>query len=122
MNKQEQIEEMQVDLLLCLVFSKNGGVKCGDTAEALYDAGYRKLPEDSIVLSREESQALKKQIEYWEYEAKVARKYIAEVRKETAEKILDEVKDMFLNTSYNIDWIFNKLEELAKQFGVEIKE
>ena len=42
MNEQKQIEELEVDLLLYVVFSKNGGVKCGDTAKALYNAGYRK--------------------------------------------------------------------------------
>lgn len=44
-DREKQIEEMQVDLLKCLAFSENGGVKCGDTAKNLYNAGYRKQSE-----------------------------------------------------------------------------
>lgn len=37
----EQID-LQVDLLLGIVYSQEGGVKCGDTAKNLYDKGWRK--------------------------------------------------------------------------------
>ena len=49
-------------------------------------------------------------------------KRVAQSNKEMAKKILNEVKDMFINTNYNIDWIVNKLEEIANREGVEIKE
>ena len=62
MNKQEQIEEMEVDLLLYLAFSKNGGVKCGDTAEALYNAGYRVVPDGAVILTPEERDEEMKEI------------------------------------------------------------
>lgn len=45
MSKQTQIEEMQADLMLAIVWSDGGGVKCGDTAKNLYDADYRKRRE-----------------------------------------------------------------------------
>ena len=33
--REMQIERMQEDLLNCLVFSRNGGVKCRETAEEI---------------------------------------------------------------------------------------
>lgn len=54
MNKLQQIEEFQNDIIDNLF---NGGTY--GLAEALYNAGYRKLPEDSVVLSREEYEKLK---------------------------------------------------------------
>lgn len=40
--REMQIERMQEDLLNCLVFSRNGGVKCRETAENLSIMGYCK--------------------------------------------------------------------------------
>lgn len=95
-----------------------------------------KLPEDSVVLTREEYSdylILQKNHEFIREKAKELQadnerlyKNIGKFKeltvKETAEKILKEVKDLFINTNYNIDWIFNKLEEIANREGVEIKE
>lgn len=55
MNKEQQIVEFQNDILDNLF---NGSTY--KLAEALYNAGYRKLPEDSVVLSREEHEILVK--------------------------------------------------------------
>jgi hypothetical protein len=55
MNKEQQIEEFQNDIIDNLF---NGGTY--KLAEALYNAGYRKLSEDSVVLSREEHEILVK--------------------------------------------------------------
>lgn len=55
MNKEQQIEEFQNDIIDNLF---NGGTY--KLAEALYNAGYRKLPEDSVVLLREEHEILVK--------------------------------------------------------------
>ena len=40
--REMQVERMQEDLLNCLVFSRNGGVKCRETAENLSLMGYCK--------------------------------------------------------------------------------
>lgn len=55
---------------------------------------------------------LKRELQYLEEQT---RKYAS---KETAERIINEIKDMFINTNYNIDWIVNKLEEIANREGV----
>lgn len=91
-------------------------------AEAIYNAGYRKLPKDSVVLSKEEYERLKRvenekdrlyeikldlenqliEKGWTEYEG--ADEIEKRVSKETAKKII----------------IFLK-EYIAKQFGIEIK-
>lgn len=126
MNKQQQIEEMA--RAMCEPFDRamvgQPCTKCRTydrncytihQAEALYNAGYRKIPEDSVVISIEEYEKLKYT---WITDSDAYKKGC----KETAEKILNEVKDMFINTNYNIDWIVNKLKEIATREGVEIKE
>ena len=67
-------------------FSKN-------FAEALYNAGYRKIPENAVVLTKEEREEFNelyrsalKRAEKWE---KLCGIKIKETRKETAEKIAD---------------------------------
>lgn len=42
-------------------------------------------------------------------------------KQETAREILKAIKFMFVNTNYNIDWIVNKLEKLAKEYNVEVE-
>lgn len=97
---------------------KHGMCNAYRHAEALYNAGYRKLPEDSVMLSKEEfSRSLtvnfnmgKKEAQF--YSERVA---IPTTRKETAEKIY-----AFVNSFGTHNW--ERFEEFIKQFGVEIKE
>lgn len=63
MNKEQEIKD--ICKLICATCAQFDGcaMNCKahrDTAEALYNAGYRKLPEDSVVLSREEHEILVK--------------------------------------------------------------
>lgn len=173
MNKLQQIEEFQNDIIDNLF---DGGTYT--LAEALYNAGYRKLPEDSVVLSREEYEILKLElaqklyddifailkIKLWLYGDDAMTKNLngltkqkildftkkwgiednhlnekdyshinhlqahdkqiqEQERKETAEKILLPLYDACKEDSYGqvvVD--FTILENLAKQFGVEIQE
>lgn len=77
--------------------------------EKLYNAGYRKIPEDAVVLTREEYEKLKNEsidkffneddkffkAEFADMKDKCVRRinkdYAKKVRKETAEKLLDEI-------------------------------
>ena len=60
MDKQKQIEEMAKVLAVncgeCYTCKYHGDVNCIDFlgAEELYNAGYRKIPENAVVLKREE--------------------------------------------------------------------
>lgn len=94
-------------------------------AIALYNAGYRKLPEDSVVLSREE---------YIDLSRNYVGEQVAQARKETSEQDFNaiikalETKKASIITHYGIkesvgaDIAIRTVKELAKQFGVEIKE
>lgn len=87
-------------------------------AEALYNAGCRKLLEDSVVLSKEEfSKALTDNFNMGKKEAQFYSERVAipTTRKETAEKIYT-----FVNSFGTHNW--ERFEEFIKQFGVEIKE
>ena len=59
MDKQKQIEEMEKDIAVRMAMAKgiagsmNNGVE-GWLSEYLYNAGYRKIPEGAVVLTREE--------------------------------------------------------------------
>lgn len=64
MTKQEQIEEM----VSIMAASNNPFVDVPieimpKVAEALYNAGYRKLSEDSVVISKEEFEVYKKYVD-----------------------------------------------------------
>ena len=129
MTKQEQIEEMgkvmpekikdPLDNSRYIIFGKS---LRREIARIYYNAGYRKLPEDSVVLSKGAYESLSSK-------AKANVVNAIEIRKETAEKIFVEVldleelkviRDMGWETIYNT--LYNEILELAKQFGVEIKE
>ena len=69
-----------------------------------------------------EIERLKKEVDYWGFEAKVARKYIDEVRKETAEKILNELIDSSNKITFFDCRMALGLDKLAKQYGVEVEE
>ena len=68
---------------------KNGQCNSYRQAEALYNAGYRKIPKDSVVLSREEQERI---LTATEKRIKELKRQILQARKETAEKILKDFK------------------------------
>ena len=142
-DKEKQIEEMAKILkgYCCLIGGtptkgdcyqcQKGFASCFDYAKHIYNAGYRKIDKE-IVLSREEykqllDNAIRVNIEYLDHE-------LAQARKETAEKILDNVfsymgknQNFILVDGEPQTWldclkIWEFMLELAKQFGVEIKE
>ena len=174
-DKEEQIIEKAIDILYdlddfykCLTREQlENTIKRGGYYDAvkLVKLGYRKLPEDSVVLSREEYEKLKSlydtqkgaimtssigdlpltveglrkavdeitrlnrvetelqefNIKYYN-EAKDLRRELKQARNETAEKILQPLYNACKEDTYGqvvVD--FAILENLAKQFGVEIK-
>ena len=117
-DKEKQIEEM----VSIMAASNNPFVDVPveimpNVAEALYNAGYRKLPENSIVLSNEEYERITKELVTEQRATEIAKEYFEKTCNETAEKFLQLAYDRCLEKSF-----IKKVEELAKQFGVEIKE
>ena len=146
---------------------KNGRCNAYRHAEALYNAGYRKIPEDSIVLSKSEKQKLLKEMyeqgrfdviadldkegkvvltreEKEEYESLIKlliydkpmknRVYevIKDIKQQTCKKTAEKIFTELLKEKQLIDLGYgdgtyeyidvDDLEDLAKQYGVEIKE
>jgi regulator of RNase E activity RraB len=131
-SKENQIEEIVEELSHDIFEDENETIM--ELSRHLVAKGWEKLPEDSVVLSREEIN--EKQNEAWdrgiEYGKEIA-------RKETAEKLLNDLWHSKLETTITIqhhsskedmenlgkaiiNTIRNKIQELAKQSGVEIKE
>lgn len=118
MTKQEQIEEMAKDIV------RIAGLDVYGKAEELVNLGYRKLPEDSVVLSREEykrllDNAIRVDMEYLDHE-------LAKTRKETAKEILQRLYDK----CYEVQGLREGYAHiipldiliLAKEYGVEVEE
>ena len=78
--------------------------------------GLRKAVDEIARLNRVEAELQELNIKYYN-EAKDLRRELKQVSKETAEKFLQLAYDRCLEKSF-----IKKVEELAKQFGVEIKE
>lgn len=131
--KYKQIEEMAkiIALEMCPTqkeYSKfNNKATCyfaeckniKNAVDKLTNAGYRKLLEDSVVITNdfELPFANKDECEYWKSRCKEIGDIAEEnASKETAEKILNE---LYCTPKEKVE---NKIKELAKQFGVEIKE
>ena len=90
MDKQKQIKEMASDLSKAVI-QDYGGVYFLETAEALYNAGYRKIPEGAMVLMDED------EIKQYEWSKMLDKmgffKFADNLRKETAEKFAERLKD-----------------------------
>ena len=121
MNKQQQIEENAkvipekikdpLDNSRYIIFGKS---LRREIARIYYNAGYRKVPDGAVVLLiGKNNQALdEKTIEYFV-------KHNADVRKETAEKIL-QMFEVWEDKPYVSKEDFKR--SIADLFGVEIKE
>ena len=94
-------------------------------ARAFYSAGYQKVNKDSVVLSREEYIELIKIKENCLELMKQGEQQIVNISKETAEEILKAFIDAFpkeKGISSSHAKIHRHIEEIAAQFGIEIKE
>ena len=102
-------------------------------AEHLTSLGYQKVDKDKqIVLSREEYDNLKLEIQKAHHKGvrvgfdltKYKENSIEQVRKETAREILNEIAHIEVGYNSNAQIIAfkvtDKLQELAKQYGVEV--
>lgn len=125
MTKQEQIEEM-----VCIMAASNNPFVdvpveiMPNVAEALYNAGYRKVTKDSVVLSREEYERITKELVTEQRATEIAKEYFEKIRKETAEKICKMlISKLDLNQFLSGKRIIMEVdvENLAKQFDVEIE-
>ena len=135
-NNEKQIEEMAkvigntwlVDLEgdtkdVCEVLDE---VDIKGIARELYEKGYRKLPENSVVLSKEELN--KKYVSRDTYDAEIEYRKVLEkrVNKVTAEKIYLQAKaivDATKHMAQGREYIhINALKEIIKNCGIEIKE
>ena len=148
MNEKEIIEEMAKEIsesnILCKDCGDYGDTYCTEAiANTLYKAGYRKIPEGSVVLSTEDySDYLTLQSNYTNAKERCEKlqadnerlyknlgKFKESVRKETAKEILRDIKyeiedrnGAMLEEDLSVDATILQevLNEIAKQYGVEI--
>ena len=116
-DNEKQIDEMASDMDYACTKRDLYPDDAKEIAKALILLGYRKLPKDSVVLSREEYKRITKELVTEQRATEIAKEYFEKMRKETAEKFLQLAYDRCLEKSF-----IKKVEELAKQFGLEIKE
>ena len=147
MTKQEQEQIEAIHKMAQIALGKQITLSCTEYAIkegffdnfiALYNAGYRKLPEDSIVLTKEEIEQLKKRNEELtsiaEYQQNLNRKrwkIIQEKEKENNElkKQVDKAKEQFLLTCENcrlkkdIELLqYQKEQAVKEEFAEKLKE
>lgn len=135
MKEKEMIEEMARVIENCTDITDEDycdNITCDKCrARILYNIGYRKIPKDSVVLSREE---YNETLEQFRQEIITLSQELVNSRKETVEKFAKMVYATLTNRKVWVDmhnwWLEGKecpplkkiLNELSKQFGVEIKE
>ena len=110
----KQIDEMARILTLCPRNTCVGcGMECIDyrMAKAIYNAGYRKIPENAVVLTREQYE------KDLAIERELGERKASRARKETAEKFAERVKMAFY---YEFDELIpsimaDKIDEIAKE-------
>ena len=108
-----------------LCFAQKGGANLELASENDCCYYQSKLPEDSVVLSREEYERITKELVTEQRVTEIAKEYFEKIRKETAEKIFKMLiskldSNQFLSGKRIIMEV--DVENLAKQFDDEIKE
>lgn len=113
--QEKQIKEMAKDYY---GYSIDLEDDCKFVAEEMYNKGHRKLPEDSVVLSRKEYEKLKYT---WITDSDAYKKGCKEMAEKIFKMLISELEsNQFLSGERIIMEV--DVENLAKQFGVEIKE
>ena len=124
-DKEKQIEEMANDLeeefVLCGTLSNCGTKKCSRCfSKYLYEQGYRKLSEDSVVLSREEYEKIAQSF------AKELLLQTERTTKEVVEKFISEIEFHGIATMDGVGLEYFKISSLGlreiarEQFDVEV--
>ena len=121
----KQIEEMAQDIYEQKYCDTSFKENCRILAYDLVTLGYQKIDKDSAVLSREEQEKI---LTATEKRIKELKRQILQARKETAEKILNELLDFVNgwfegveNNDFGVE--FNRIsKDLAEKYGVKIKE
>lgn len=109
-------------------------------ARELYEKGYRKLPKDSVVLSREEYEMLANQYKNLEIKYsnlcdnyrlckdanETLKQNVIITRKETVKEILQEIRGYYpIDKEHCNDselFILNLCEDIASRYGVEVEK
>lgn len=113
-NKEKQIEEITKELDYCE--TKDCQTSCAKCrAEWIIEQGYQRVGKDSVVLTNERYNRLCKRIT------------ITQARIQTQLAVEKRTKDIFkklfaINGNTRAGVMYFELVELAKEFGVEIKE
>ena len=118
-----------------LCFAQKGGANLELASENDCCYYQSKLPEDSVVISREEYKRITEELVTEQRATEIAKEYFEKIRKEIAEKFYDKVNEnicVFQLENKNQEFtdgyaqaiadICGRLDQVAKQFGVEIKE
>ena len=139
-DKEKQIQEIAQIICgrskddICIIDNTSCNSSCywARKAEAIYNVGYRKYPEDSVVLSKEEYKRITKELVTEQRATEIATEYFEKIRKETAEKIYLQAKAIVELTKYMVrggEYIHSReyihidaLKEIIKNCGIEIKE
>ncbi len=113
----QEIEEIEKDIV------RSAGLGVHEKAKYLYDLGYRKIPENAVVLTKEEfekHEERQNQINVLLVNNEILRKTLVEVCKETAEKFAEMAKakkKYITSKSYNTcEVVFIKdIDEICKE-------
>ena len=106
MNREEQIEEIAEKMQKC--YEKNGLLNFKWFAEALFNAGYRKLPDNVILLDNDCSTVI------------AVNKSIQEIKNEAVKEFADKLKEK-TGTSFDYYKHFQKVV-LSEQIDELLKE
>ena len=98
-------------------------------SKAFYNAGYRKIPEDAVVLTGRENQKycaykiIEPQIRGCLDRERELEKRLETIRKEMAREIANEIKLAFYREFDELipSIMADKIDEIAKQYGVEVE-
>ena len=146
MNKQEQIEEMAQFICgrstddVCIIDRTSCDCNCAwaRTAEAIYNAGYRKIPENAVVLTKEEYDKLglfEETVQEYKSdngqlvlvkEQKKLQKYSTDIadfiRKETAKEILSKLNALMEQYHYKSTAWRNCANFIKERYGLGVEE
>ena len=110
----KQIEEMAQIINGSTELDTVAYYRCMNIAKTIYNAGYQKLPEDSVVLSREEWKQIKNSLYYSKEELE---KKLQRERKETAKEFAEKLKIKAIRLSEIENYhVCNLIDELLKGY------